>query len=83
MNDQPIEIQEQPGKVEETFRDKGFAVLGEHGAKVTTTTGNTLRVRFFVNGEEIDEDLPIPAVKTYEEIVEEMCKKRLEELRAK
>ena len=72
---------ERPGKVEETFRDKGFAILGEHGADAVYTQGNVVRVRFFVKGEMIDEDLPQPVAKTYDQLVEEMCKQRLEELK--
>lgn len=57
-----------------------FTVLGIHGADVTTVVGNVIRVRFEVNGKVIDEDLPIPTAKTFEELVAEKCQERLDQL---
>lgn len=74
---------ETPGPVEETFRDKGFAILGEHGADAVYTEGNSIRVRFFIGSKVVEEDLPIPEAKTMQQLIEEMCENRLKELKVK
>lgn len=75
---------EVPGEVEKTFRDKGYAVLGEHGQDAVYVQGNFIRVRFFLDknkDEYVDEDLPQPTAKTYEELVAELCEARLDKLK--
>lgn len=75
---------EAPGEVEKTFQDKGYAILGEHGQDAVYTQGNFIRVRFFLDKDNfVDEDLPQPTAKTYEQLVEEMCEARLKELKKK
>lgn len=57
-----------------------FTVLGVHGQDVYTVDSNVIRVRFEVNGKTVDEDLPLPRAKTQEELINEVCQARLEEL---
>lgn len=37
-----------------------YAILGIHDEKVTTVEGNFARVRFFIEDEQVDEDMPLP-----------------------
>lgn len=74
---------EEPGEKEVAFQEKGYAILGTHGDGVDTVEGYVFRVRFFINGEVIEEDLPIPVAKSLDQLMEEMAQKRYTELKVK
>lgn len=57
-----------------------YLILGIHGADVQTVAGNVARVRMFVNNETVDEDFPLPKVRTIEELLDEAIMKRVAEL---
>lgn len=72
---------EVPGPTEKPFQEKGYAILGFHGEGVDNVSGLVFRVRFFIDGKVIEEDLPIPTAKTLDELMDELAHNRYLELK--
>lgn len=81
-NASPRFHEDSPGPVELTTEDKGYSLLGVHD-NTGTIDGSVMRVRFFVNGMSVDEDLPVPVAQAFDKLVDEACEKRLKELKVK